>query len=184
VVTMAKRAATIVRDLRNFISQGNIERQTLNLNEVIGQAVQLVAAEARNKGMTLKTELTSEMPLIAGDFIQLEQLMLNLILNGMEAIEATGMRQGELTLRTVTAGNRQVELSVQDTGIGLSPEVEARLFEAFVTTKPDGLGMGLSIGRTIVEAHGGRIWATSNPDRGTTFHVAFPMASHEHPGDP
>ena len=121
--------------------------------------------------------LAPNLPLVNGSSVRLEQVILNLIRNAIEAIEEAENGPRNLTLRTFTNRRAELELTVRDTGVGLDPALASRVLEAFVTTKHDGLGLGLSISRTILESHGGRLWATANEHRGTTFHMALPTLS-------
>ena len=132
--------------------------------------VALAEGEARRTGATLRTELAGDLPLVLGDRVQLQQVVLNLLLNGLEAMHGVVGRPRELVISTQREASDRVRVAVQDSGSGIDPQLVPRLFEAFYTTKRDGLGMGLSISRSIVEQHGGRLWAEPNDGPGTTFH--------------
>jgi PAS domain S-box-containing protein len=176
---LAKRAAAIVHSIREFVKKQDGRWEEVNLNEVIREAARLSNTEARDVGVTLTLHLHPHLPPVEGSFVQLEQVVLNLMRNGIEATEDSARSERAVTVCTFLTTEQQVELTVQDSGKGISAEIGPRLFEAFVSSKPKGLGMGLTISRTIVEAHGGNIWASPNPDRGTTFHVALPPKSIE-----
>jgi signal transduction histidine kinase len=141
----------------------------------LAHVARLISAEIRKKGIRMELDLGPDLPVVNGSLVQLEQVALNLICSAFEAIEeAEHGPRNVITLRTI--GNRRTELklTVRDTAVGLDPAIALRVLEAFVTTKHDGLGLGLSISRTIVDAHGGRLWATSNESGGTTFHLTLP----------
>ena len=133
-------------------------------------------AEFRKRGLTLNTALADELPMVSADAIELQQVILNLIINAAHAMEEVVGDSNELLL-TTSSVNGHVELAVKDVGIGLDEEEADRLFEPFFTTRTNGVGMGLAISRTIVEAHDGRIWATSNDDGGATFHFSLPAVA-------
>jgi signal transduction histidine kinase len=133
-----------------------------------------VQSEVRKHRVALWTDLSSALPLVLGDRIQLQQVILNLLFNGIEAMQAVTDRVRELQIRSYRHASDEVGVMVRDVGIGLDPENMARLFDAFFTTKPGGMGMDLSISRTIIEAHGGRLWATANDGHGATFQFTLP----------
>ena len=124
--------------------------------------------------ISIHTELTSELPNVRADKVQLQQVFMNLMLNGIDAIDEGNMA-GDLTIKSQRNADGHVLISVSDTGIGLPPERADKVFDAFFTTKPHGTGMGLSISRSIIESHGGRLWATGNSDRGATFQFTLPV---------
>lgn len=176
ILSESRRASDIIERVRSLAAGRPLERQELDVNEVAGGIVRLVAVEARRRGVTLRAHLSPELPPVTGDRVSLQQVLLNLIVNAMDAM--ADLPAGE---RTVQVGTRAVhgavELAVRDAGPGVPPDRLARLFDAFFTTKPDGLGLGLAIARSIVEAHNGRIWAENHRDRGVTFHVTLPVAA-------
>ncbi len=171
---MAKRAAHILRGIRDFVRKQEGARQPVDLNAAIGAAIDLTANEARQKGIAVAMSLGKGLPQVKGNFIQLEQVVLNLVRNAIEAMEST--IEGEHVLRVSTAKkvSEEIELAIRDSGPGLPPALGLQVMEPFVTTKKAGLGMGLAISRTIVEAHGGRLWISSPRGGGTIFHVALP----------
>jgi PAS domain S-box-containing protein len=166
------RAAEIIQRLRAFYKTGAPpERELVDINEVAGEMLALLGNEATRHSISLRTELAPQLPQIMADRVQLQQVLMNLMLNGIEAI-ADG--EGELTIRSQSTEDGFLLTSVSDTGVGLPDEKPDRIFNAFYTTKPQGTGMGLAISRSIIEAHGGRLWATANSERGATFHFSLP----------
>jgi signal transduction histidine kinase len=139
------------------------------------EIIALTRNELRRSRTLLRTQLAEGLPRVLGDRIQLQQVMLNLILNAVEAMSGSSETARELLIRTEQDASGGVLVAVQDSGPGLKPESVDRLFDAFYTTKPDGLGMGLSICRSIIEAHGGRVWAMINPPQGAAFHFTLPQ---------
>jgi signal transduction histidine kinase len=146
------------------------------MNELIHEVIALLDAELLKSKVRLKTELEPDLTLVFGDRVQLQQVILNLMVNGIEAMNEVMDRARELSIRSQKLDPNRVLVSVQDCGCGLESDQLDHVFEAFFTTKPGGIGMGLSISRTIVESHGGRLWATTNPDYGATFQFALPVA--------
>jgi signal transduction histidine kinase len=136
----------------------------------------VVQRELTSHSVSLRTEFAPALPTILGDRVQLQQVIINLVMNGIEAMQAAMDRPRELLIRSYQDDAHQVHVSVTDCGVGISAENADRLFDAFFTTKATGMGMGLSICRSIVEVHGGRLWATANKPHGATFHVALPAA--------
>jgi two-component system sensor kinase FixL len=163
----ALRAGQISRRLRDFVAKGEAERRIENLPKLLEEAGALAMIGAKEKGVRLKYHMSREVELVLADKVQIQQVALNLMRNAIDAMEDSPRR--ELIVTTAGAEDGMVEVTVADTGSGIAPEVEASLFQPFMTTKPQGMGVGLSISRTIVEAHGGRIWVTPNPRGGTVF---------------
>jgi len=176
IVRDGTRAGQLIQRLRAvYQKDASPRREPLALNPTIQEIVGLLHQKAIEHAVSIRTDLGPGLPELFADRVQLQQLLLNLMLNGLEAME-TG---GELLVRSrVEAG--QVSVSVSDTGVGLPPEGTHRLFDAFFTTKPRGSGMGLAISRSIVESHGGRLWAAANEGRGTTFHFTLPVDGTRH----
>lgn len=175
IVRDGHRAGEIVTSIRALARKAPPRMTRLDLQQVIQGVLDLLRGELQSRGIVSKTEFSEALPSVYGDPTQLQQVVLNLVMNGVEAMAQVGEGDQRLTIRTdVAAGH--AEVSVQDTGIGLDPGSEERMFEAFFSTKPEGIGMGLSICRSIVEAHGGRIRATNNPGRGSVFSFALPLA--------
>ena len=173
IVAQALRAGEIVQRYRSFLRPDSSRFKQVDANALVRDATSLASSSACEEGVAIRLELAPVMPLIQVDSIQIEQVILNLIRNGCEAM--VGCRHRELWVRT-TIGTGMIEIAVEDAGNGISEAVRDRLFEPFVTTKPNGLGMGLSISRSIIEAHGGRLWASPNAGRGTTFRFALPVS--------
>ncbi len=177
----ALRAGQVIRHLREFVARGESERHVENLPKLIEEASALALVGAKEQGVRVKFQLDPDAPYVLADRIQVQQVLLNLIRNAIEAMQETARR--ELKIATALVDDSHVELSVEDTGPGLAPEVAAQLFQPFVTTKKHGMGVGLSICRTIVEAHGGKIWAASKQGEGTTFHFTLRTIKREEMAD-
>ena len=166
------RAADIVHRLRMFYKTGAPpQRELVDLNELVGEMLVLLRNEAMRHSISLRTELAPLLPQVMADRVQLQQVLMNLMLNGIEAMMAG---PGELSILSQRTDNGLLLVSVSDTGVGLPSEKVDLIFNAFYTTKPQGTGMGLAISRSIIEAHGGRLWATANAHRGATFHFTLP----------
>jgi signal transduction histidine kinase len=146
----------------------------LGINEAIVEVITLTRSEAVKDGISVRTQLAEGLPLIQGDRVQLQQVILNLILNAVQAMSGVSEKSRELLVSTEQEASGAVLVTVQDSGPGLDPESVARAFDAFYTTKPQGMGIGLAICRSIVEAHGGKLWAIANKDRGATFQFTLP----------
>ena len=147
----------------------------LQLNSLVDEVIKFVAPEAQVRGVNLLVDLARDLPPLEVDALQIEQVILNLLRNALEAIYESPGERPLLAIRT-GAVDEGIELAVRDSGAGLHPAIAAEIFEPFVTSKQDGLGMGLSICRSIVDAHGGRLWHTRNPDRGMTFRFVLPLS--------
>ncbi|MBL6457370.1 PAS domain S-box protein [Belnapia sp. T6] len=177
-VTQSLRAGQIVRRLREFVAKGEADRQLERLPGLIDEASALALVGARQRGVRVTFDLAPDLPPVLVDRIQIQQVLLNLMRNAIEAMTEEGEPQErrELAVTAAARGTDEVGLAVADTGPGLAPQVAARLFEPFVSTKPNGMGVGLSICRSIIEAHGGRLWAEPNPGGGTVFRLTLPAA--------
>jgi len=173
IVEDGNRAGDVISRLRNIFKNAGGEKVKLDANKTIQEVVLLVRHEVEKMKVTLRTELDDHLPPVLGDPVQLQQVILNLILNGAEAMAAVVDRPRELIIRTKTNGTESVQVEVQDEGTGLSSQAIEKMFDPFYTTKPGGMGMGLPITRSIVENHGGRLWATANAGPGTTFHFSI-----------
>jgi two-component system sensor kinase FixL len=174
IVQQGSRAGQIIHRLRQFIAKGETERTLEDLNAVIEEASALALIGAAGKGITVRRMFEDGLPPVLIDKIQIHQVVTNLIRNSIDALG--GIDRGQILNRTHRPSPAQIEIAVADTGPGLAPEVAARLFQPFVTTKPDGMGIGLSICRTIVEAHGGKLWASENPGGGAVFSLSLPVS--------
>jgi PAS domain S-box-containing protein len=174
IVEDGTRATEIIDRLRSLYKKSAPQRELVEVNEIIHEMVELLRAEGNQYAVSIRTDLVADLPKITADRVQLQQVFMNLILNAIEAMKETG---GVLTVKTQLGEHGQLLISVSDTGVGLPKEKTEQIFDAFFTTKPQGSGMGLSISRSILESHGGRLWATANNGRGATFHFTFPTAA-------
>jgi len=177
IVRDARRASEIIHRIRALAAKASIEKAPLDINDVINEVIALVQLELISHRVSLRMELAPDLPLILADRVQLQQVLINLIMNGIEAMQPVTERPRELVIRSQQNAARQIVVTVEDRGVGISVENAARLFAAFFTTKSSGLGLGLSICRSIVEAHGGRISAANNAGPGATFQFTLP--SHQ-----
>jgi PAS domain S-box-containing protein len=176
IVRDGNRASDIIERLRLFYKKAPPKRELVEVNEIAQEMVGLLHGEANRYAVSVPTDLADDLPKITADRVQLQQVLMNLMLNAIEAMKETG---GVLTVRSQLDQDGRVTISVSDTGVGLPTEKADQIFNAFFTTKPQGSGMGLAISHSIVESHGGRLWATSNQGRGATFHFTLPIASEE-----
>ena len=167
------RAAEIISRIRLLFQKGSPQLELVDVNEITEEMIVLLRGEATRHWISLRTELAADLPPVLGDRVQLQQVMMNLMINGIDAMKAVdGTR--ELAIKSQRAENEQVLVSVSDTGVGLPPQRADQIFNAFFTTKPHGTGMGLRICRSILESHGGRLWATDNSPRGANFYITLP----------
>jgi two-component system sensor kinase FixL len=169
----ATRAGQIIHRLRQFIAKGETERALEDLNAVVEEASALALIGTAGKRIAVRRAFAADLPPVLIDRVQIHQVVTNLLRNSIDALAEVERR--EIVLATRRAGADAIEVTVADSGPGLDPALAGRLFQPFVTTKPEGIGIGLSICRSIVDAHGGRLWASANPDGGTTFHVLLPV---------
>lgn len=175
IVEDDKRAGEVIRRLRGMLKAGSVERVPLDVNDLVRDVIKLVGSDAAMRSVRIELRATPDLPRVQGDWIQLQQVVLNLVINGMDAMKTTPEPDRRLVIATRLAGaERVVEIVVEDAGAGIEDEHLARLFRAFFTTKPDGMGIGLSIARTIIEAHEGTVSAANNDARGATFVVSLP----------
>jgi C4-dicarboxylate-specific signal transduction histidine kinase len=172
----ATRASEVIARIRSLINKRPPERIPVQLNIVIEETSMLAASQAAKNGVTISNELDPNLPCVVGDRIQLQQVLFNLVMNAMEAMSSISDRPRELKIRSQVQDSGQILVSVEDTGVGVNAETMARLFEPFFTTRAQGVGMGLSISRSIIEAHGGRLWADSSLGHGSTFQFALEHA--------
>jgi len=175
IVRDGQRAAKILGRIRSQFQKRALDREVLDINEINRETVALMRGEAVRHHITVRTDLATDLPPIVGDRVQLQQVAMNLIVNSIEAMkDVDGLR--ELVIKSQRAENEQLLVSVSDTGIGLPPHLAEQIFDPFFTTKPHGTGMGLRISRSIIESHGGRLWAVGTSGRGATFHMNLPSA--------
>jgi PAS domain S-box-containing protein len=175
IVRDAQRATDIIARIRAQFEKGAPDQGTVDVNDLIPETIAILRDQAMRYNILLHTELTADLPQIFGDRVQLQQVMMNLIVNSIEAMrEVDGIR--EMVIRSQRAENEQVRVSVSDTGPGFPPHLAEQIFDPFFTTKPHGTGMGLRISRSIIESHGGRLWADPAAGRGATFHLTLPAA--------
>ena len=175
VSEQADRAAEIIRRLRRFITKAKPQQTVVDVNALIRDVAELTTIDARMVNATVCFEFTEPLPPVTGDRIQLEQVVVNLTRNAFEAMRDCEHEFRRLTIRTAVDKARHVVVDVHDRGVGIPPNMVERVFDRFFTTKADGMGMGLSISRSIVRNHGGTLWATPNEDRGSTFHFTLPI---------
>ena len=176
IIEMGELASEIIDRLRSLYKKEPPKREPVTINEVIGEMVVLLRGEAMRHAVSVRADLADSLPIVLGDRVQIQQVLMNLMLNGIEAMSDIG---GVLTVKSQLKEHGQIVISVNDTGPGLPPGNADRIFDAFFTTKPHGSGMGLAISKSIVESHGGRIWANGNAGRGATFHFTLPAAPSE-----
>jgi PAS domain S-box-containing protein len=171
IINDATRAAEVIDRVRSLYRRDTSDRELLDVNEIIREMIILLHDNADRNSISIRTELDSGLPLVTADRVQLQQVLMNLLLNGVEAMKDA---KGELTVTSKRTDDGQLLISVSDSGIGLPSGDVDRIFEAFFTTKAQGTGMGLSISWRIIESHGGRLWASANSERGATFHFTLP----------
>jgi signal transduction histidine kinase len=176
IVEDDKRAGEVIHRLRGFLKKSNLELSTLDIGELVSQVARLVSSDAILRNVSIRLELAPGLPPVCGDRVQLQQVILNLLMNGLDAMRESGEGERTLVLRTLRADPpASVVVAVEDSGVGIDEADLDHVFHAFYTTKPEGLGMGLAIARSIVEAHGGRLEARNNPERGATFSFTLPV---------
>jgi PAS domain S-box-containing protein len=174
------RASEVITRLRALFSKKKSESEPLDLNEAAREVIALVSGEIQRNNIILKQELSDRLPAVNGDRIQLQQVILNLLRNASDAMREIEDRPRQVVLRTELE-DEHVRLSVQDSGVGFTPEVAEQMFESFYTTKSDGMGIGLSVSRSIIEANRGRLWATVNDGPGATFAFSIPCGQRSQP---
>lgn len=181
MLKLSKRAGEVVSGIRDLVRKHELRREWVDLEAALREVLPLVHSDLQRKRIRLRLNIQPGLPPIWGQSIYLQQLVLNLILNAIDAMDAPERRRRELRLWAGAGGEHQIEIGISDTGPGFAPEVAQRVFEPFLSTKPDGIGLGLSICRTIVEAHGGSIRADSEPGRGVTWNIALPTHGGDRP---
>jgi C4-dicarboxylate-specific signal transduction histidine kinase len=175
----ATRASEVIGRIRSLINKAVPERAPVQVNEVVKEVVALAERQASSNTVSVQVELASDLPAVLGDRIQLQQVVLNLMMNGIEAMTAVSDRPRQLLIRSEVEGANQIRISIRDSGVGVTEEAMPRLFEPFFTTRSQGIGMGLPISRSIIESHGGRLWAESTVNQGSVFQFTLPSG-----GDP
>jgi len=179
IVKDGTRAAEIVSRVRLLFKKGVEQRELVHVNEVIREMIILLRSETTRYSIPVRTELAADLPKVVGDRVQLQQVLMNLMINGIDAMkDVDGTR--ELVIKSQRGEDEQVLVSVSDTGVGLPPQQAEQIFNAFFTTKSHGTGMGLSISRSIIEMHGGRLWAAGNSPRGASFYFTLSAKGGAH----
>ena len=174
IVRDANRASAVIQRIRALAKRTEPQMVALDINDVIREAILLVQRDVLSHGVSLRTELSSALPHVLGDRVQLQQVVINLLINGVEALASITDRPREIRIQSQLHETGEVLVTVLDSGIGIGSGTADQLFSAFFTTKPSGMGMGLSISRSIIRAHGGRLWASPNPDYGAAFQFTVP----------
>jgi PAS domain S-box-containing protein len=173
IIEAGALASEVINRLRSLYKKSSPKRELVSINEVVGEMAGMMGGEAREHGVSIRTDLKNDLPMTVADRVQLQQVLMNLMLNGIQVIKDTG---GVLMVKSQLGEDGQIQISVHDTGPGLPTGKADQIFDAFFTTKPQGSGMGLAISKSIVESHGGRIWANGDGGRGATFHFTLPAA--------
>jgi PAS domain S-box-containing protein len=174
ILRQGRRAGEVLNQIRNLVKKGRPQFASINLPQLVGDVILLTRQDLERHGIRVETELDPDIPAVTGDSVQLQQVLLNLILNAVDAMSPRAAGDRDLRL-TLARQSNEVVIGVHDSGTGFDPAAANRLFAPFYTTKPGGLGMGLAISRSIVETHGGRLWAAPNPSGGTVFHFSLPL---------
>ena len=179
MVKDATRAGEIIKRIRVPFEKGASEHEPVDVNEVIREMVLLLHSQASRHSISVRTEMSADLPQVMGDRVQLQQVLMNLMINGIDAMKnVNGAR--ELVIDTRRADHKQIQVSIRDTGVGLPQQQADQVFNAFFTTKLHGTGMGLRISRSIVESHGGRLWAGENSPCGASFYFTLPVTTDVH----
>ena len=181
IVADETRAADVIRRVRVLVKKGVLEHSPLDINGVVGEVAHLVRGDMANRHVPMSLELASGLPTVRGDRVQLQQVVLNVVLNGIEAMREASGRDPALAIRTFAAGAQSVTVAIEDSGPGIDLSDVERIFEPLYTTKREGLGMGLAIARTIIQAHGGQLRASNNAAGGATFEFTLPAAANPRP---
>src|SRR5579864_649806 len=179
VVKDATRAAEVISRTRLLFKKGAPQSELVDMNEVIHEMLALIIGDMSRRSISVRIELADDLPQITGDRVQLQQVLMNLMMNGIDAMkDSNGTR--ELIVNSQRADNQQIMVTISDTGVGLPPQHADKIFNAFFTTKPNGTGMGLRISRSIIESHGGHLWAENNSPQGASFHLTLPIQADAH----
>jgi C4-dicarboxylate-specific signal transduction histidine kinase len=177
IVRDGNRASEVIQRIRALVKKNDPQMVALDINDVIREAISLEHREILSREVSLRTELASALPPVLGDRVQLQQVVINLVMNALEAMAPVTDRPRNMLIRSQQEDANEVLVAVRDSGMGIDSENAERLFNAFFTTKPSGMGMGLSISRSIIVAHGGRLWVSPNVDHGATFQFTLPSSS-------
>ena len=181
IVRDGQRAGDVITRLRSLFRRDGSAKERLGMSEVVREMVAITRAEVQKAGASIHTQMADNLPLVTGDRVQLQQLMLNLIMNAVEAMSGVHDRRREIIITTGPGEGGEVLVAVRDSGVGVDPEEQDKVFDAFYTTKQTGMGMGLAISRSIVEHHGGRLWAEPNDGPGATFLFTIPRDTDGEP---
>jgi two-component system sensor kinase FixL len=179
IVADDRRAGKVIRRLRSLFRKGEFEKVAVNMNDLIHEVVSLINAEAMIRNVSIETKLNRSLAPVLGDRIHLQQVIINFILNASEAMTDSDDAPREIIISTSKADKKMVKVGIRDSGSGIMEDKLDQIIEPFYTTKPEGMGMGLSINRSIIDAHSGRFWAENNPDRGATFYFTLPIHEEE-----
>jgi len=179
IVRDGKRAAEVIARIRALSNRAATARERLDLNETIQDVLAFVADEAKKESMIVRTQFAADLSPVSADRVQLQQVILNVVMNAIEAMSSVGDRARELVITTRNIDPDQVQVTVEDSGTGIDPQKIDKIFDSFYTTKPSGMGMGLSICRSILQAHGGRLWATAKDGLGMIFNFTLPTYHEE-----
>jgi two-component system sensor histidine kinase TtrS len=175
ISAQSQRAGKIIRQMREFTRKTEVRLRSVDINALVGEMAEFITGDMRHQEIELRLELGGELPQVIADPIQVQQVVLNLIRNAVEAMQGSAIGHRVLRIRTSLVPEH-VEVTVSDTGSGLPQEIRDRLFHPFLTTKPEGMGLGLSISHSIIEMHKGKLWATPRDGGGTNFHFTLPAA--------
>jgi two-component system sensor kinase FixL len=181
IVEQDKRAGDVIRRLRVLLKKGEVQQQPLDVNDVVQDVLRLTRSDLQNQGVAAHATLAPALPLVVGDRVQLQQVLLNLVINACDAVNGNARADRRVTVSTEFSVGGGVHVSVADCGVGMASDKLEQVFDPFFTTKTHGLGLGLSVCRSIITAHGGTLWAANNPDRGATFHFTLPVGAESHP---
>ncbi|RKY07146.1 MAG: hypothetical protein DRP65_10775 [Planctomycetota bacterium] len=176
VANQTKRAGEIVKHIKDFTRKRAPHETTVDINTLVKGISDFIHIDIRKNKVSLNLALAEELPPLLADFVQIEQALLNLVINSIEAMADVELEQRRLTIQTQMSTDHSIEVAVIDTGQGISAENSEKIFDSFFTTKPAGLGLGLTISQSIIDAHKGRLWAEANPDCGVTFRFTLPVA--------
>jgi signal transduction histidine kinase len=179
IIRDGNRAGEVITRMRALLKKTPTQKSALDINEIVQETITLVQSEVQKNQIRLQTNFSVALPKVMGDKIQIQQVLLNLLVNGVEAIKAATDGTAQISVETGEYEENYILVAVKDSGVGLEPGSLDRIFEAFYTTKEEGMGMGLSISRSIIEAHGGRLWAIPNNGNGMTFQFTLPVSTFE-----